>query len=307
MDETTASLALLEDRQELEEQLGSLLDDLPPDLGLLVVRRGPNAGSTFALEAETTTIGRHPDSDLFLDDVTVSRRHATHHPGQAGYQISDVGSLNGTYVHGERDRHRAPHRRVRDPGRPVRAQLPARRPGRGRLVSASFRDEAHLSIGEVLTHLQDEFPDITVSKIRFLESQGLIDPERTPSGYRQFYGPDLERLRWILHQQREHFLPLKVIKERLDQYGAGRRAAPRGRRRGPARRPRRRALTPGRVVALDRASTLPLEPGRRAARRRRGPRPAHRRRGRPDARRARPTRPVATWRPDDVADPDRVS
>jgi len=78
---------------------------------------------------------------------------------------------------------------------------------------------SHLSIGEVLAHLQDEFPDVTVSKIRFLESQGLIDPERTPSGYRRFYGPDLERLRWILFHQREHFLPLRVIKERLDRFG----------------------------------------------------------------------------------------
>ena len=80
---------------------------------------------------------------------------------------------------------------------------------------------AHLSIGEVLAELRDEFPDITISKIRFLESQGLIDPERTPSGYRKFYDQDLARLRWILHQQKEHFLPLKVIKERLDQLGPG--------------------------------------------------------------------------------------
>jgi DNA-binding transcriptional MerR regulator len=68
----------------------------------------------------------------------------------------------------------------------------------------------------VLNLLQDEFPDVTISKIRFLESQGLIDPERTPSGYRKFYGADIDRLRWILVQQRENFLPLKVIKERLE-------------------------------------------------------------------------------------------
>ncbi|MCU0310373.1 MAG: MerR family transcriptional regulator [Acidimicrobiales bacterium] len=76
-------------------------------------------------------------------------------------------------------------------------------------------DRTHLSIGEVLTLLQPEFPDITISKIRFLESQGLLDPERTPSGYRKFHDDDVERLRWILTQQRDHFLPLKVIKERL--------------------------------------------------------------------------------------------
>jgi DNA-binding transcriptional MerR regulator len=76
-------------------------------------------------------------------------------------------------------------------------------------------DRAFLSIGEVLDLLKEEFQDITISKIRFLESQGLLDPERTPSGYRKFYEPDVARLRWILEQQRDHFLPLKVIKDRL--------------------------------------------------------------------------------------------
>ena len=78
-------------------------------------------------------------------------------------------------------------------------------------------DHSHLSIGEVLGLLQAEFPDVTISKIRFLESQGLLDPERTPSGYRKFYEGDIDRLRWILAQQRENFLPLKVIKERLEE------------------------------------------------------------------------------------------
>ena len=64
--------------------------------------------------------------------------------------------------------------------------------------------------------MREEFPDVTISKIRFLESRGLLDPERTPSGYRKFYEPDVDRLRWILRQQREHFLPLKVIKGRLE-------------------------------------------------------------------------------------------
>ncbi|HET9729035.1 MAG TPA: MerR family transcriptional regulator [Acidimicrobiia bacterium] len=75
----------------------------------------------------------------------------------------------------------------------------------------------HVSIGEVLAQLREEFSDVTISKIRFLESQGLIDPERTPSGYRKFYPADVERLRFILREQRENFLPLKVIKDRLDE------------------------------------------------------------------------------------------
>ena len=73
----------------------------------------------------------------------------------------------------------------------------------------------YLSIGDVLTLLREEFPDVTISKIRFLESQGLVNPERSPSGYRKFFEPDVERLRWVLRQQREHFLPLKVIRDRL--------------------------------------------------------------------------------------------
>jgi len=74
----------------------------------------------------------------------------------------------------------------------------------------------HLSIGDVLGLLLEEFPDVTISKIRFLESQGLIEPERTPSGYRKFYEGDVDLLRLILREQRENFLPLRVIKDRID-------------------------------------------------------------------------------------------
>ena len=75
----------------------------------------------------------------------------------------------------------------------------------------------YFSIGDVLNVLKDSFPDVTVSKIRFLESEGLIQPERTGSGYRKFTETDIERLRFILTLQRDHFLPLKVIRERLDE------------------------------------------------------------------------------------------
>jgi DNA-binding transcriptional MerR regulator len=76
------------------------------------------------------------------------------------------------------------------------------------------------SIGEVLVSVKTEFPDITISKIRFLESEGLIDPERTPSGYRKFYDQDVDRLKAILRMQRDEYLPLKVIKDRLLQQEA---------------------------------------------------------------------------------------
>ncbi|HEY7045535.1 MAG TPA: MerR family transcriptional regulator [Nocardioidaceae bacterium] len=78
-----------------------------------------------------------------------------------------------------------------------------------------------MSIGEVLNRLRSDFPDVSISKIRFLESEGLIEPERTPSGYRKFSYGDLERLRYILSEQRDHYYPLKVIKEHLDAMERG--------------------------------------------------------------------------------------
>jgi len=78
-----------------------------------------------------------------------------------------------------------------------------------------------LSIGKVLEALRSEFPDVTVSKIRFLESEGLITPQRTASGYRRFTGEDVERLRYILVTQRDNYLPLKVIREQLEAMDAG--------------------------------------------------------------------------------------
>lgn len=80
---------------------------------------------------------------------------------------------------------------------------------------------AYLSIGEVLGRLRNDFPDVTISKIRFLEAEGLIEPQRTPSGYRKFTAQDLERLRYVLLAQRDQYLPLKVIKENLDALDRG--------------------------------------------------------------------------------------
>jgi len=80
---------------------------------------------------------------------------------------------------------------------------------------------ALLTIGEVLVRLRDEFPDISISKIRFLETNGLVSPERTASGYRKFSLVDVERLRYVLRMQRDHFLPLRVIKEHIDALNRG--------------------------------------------------------------------------------------
>lgn len=78
-----------------------------------------------------------------------------------------------------------------------------------------------MSIGTVLNALREEFPEVTVSKIRFLESEGLIEPQRTPSGYRKFSPRDVERLGHVLRMQRDHYLPLKVIREHLDAMERG--------------------------------------------------------------------------------------
>ncbi|WP_310525693.1 MerR family transcriptional regulator [Nocardioides sp.] len=80
---------------------------------------------------------------------------------------------------------------------------------------------ARMNIGQVLDHLRGDFPGVTISKIRFLEDQGLIKPERTQSGYRKFSGDDVDRLRYILRMQRDHYLPHKVIGEHLDAIDRG--------------------------------------------------------------------------------------
>ncbi|HEV2372836.1 MAG TPA: FHA domain-containing protein [Streptosporangiaceae bacterium] len=93
-------LAEAEPEESLAEAAAA--EALPPGTGLLVVKRGPNAGSRFLLDADLTTVGRHPDSDIFLDDVTVSRRHVEFYRHGDGFVVRDVGSLNGTYVNRER-------------------------------------------------------------------------------------------------------------------------------------------------------------------------------------------------------------
>jgi hypothetical protein len=84
------------------EEIEIEMDGLPPGIGMLVVTRGPNSGSRFALDEQLTTAGRHPESIIFLDDITVSRRHAEVRRVAGGYVVADVGSLNGTYLNRER-------------------------------------------------------------------------------------------------------------------------------------------------------------------------------------------------------------
>ncbi|MBV9661515.1 MAG: zinc-ribbon and FHA domain-containing protein [Acidimicrobiales bacterium] len=100
---TTITLAPVEAAGEVgEEEIVISIEDHPAGVGLLVVKRGPNAGSRFALSKDRTTIGRHPDSDIFLDDVTVSRRHAEVVHNNGRFTVTDAGSLNGTYLNRER-------------------------------------------------------------------------------------------------------------------------------------------------------------------------------------------------------------
>jgi hypothetical protein len=99
---TTLTLSAVE-AADAEDELERYLTGLAPGVGLLVVRHGPDAGSSFRLELPETAIGRHPESDVFLDDITVSRRHVVIERGDDnGYTLRDVGSLNGTYVNRKR-------------------------------------------------------------------------------------------------------------------------------------------------------------------------------------------------------------
>jgi pSer/pThr/pTyr-binding forkhead associated (FHA) protein len=101
--DTTLSFPLPETPNGLEEDLSIALEEaIPAEVGVLVVKRGPNAGSRFVLESEVTHAGRHPDSEIFLDDITVSRRHAEFVRQGRSYVVRDVGSLNGTYLNRER-------------------------------------------------------------------------------------------------------------------------------------------------------------------------------------------------------------
>ena len=101
LDETTLTLSAVSAEEE-EDDLARYREGLPAGVGLLIVRHGPNEGSTFRLDADATAVGRHPDSDIFLDDITASRRHVRISRSGTDFELSDVGSLNGTYVNRQR-------------------------------------------------------------------------------------------------------------------------------------------------------------------------------------------------------------
>ncbi len=240
-DDATITLHPTDEAETSEDQPDVTLVEVPHGAGVLVVTRGPNIGARYLLGENVVRAGRHPESDIFLDDITVSRRHVEITPDGRGHLLAPGRGLV--------------ERHLREPGADRRgAALPGRR-GADRQVQARLSgggervtSRTYLSIGDVLTLLREEFPDVTISKIRFLESQGLVNPERSPSGYRKFFDHDVERLRWVLRQQREHFLPLKVIRDRLAdgelEDDLGRRPAQR--QAGPSRptpawrRPRQR-------------------------------------------------------------------
>jgi FHA domain/zinc-ribbon domain len=100
---TTITFHPVSPADPIEEEVSLHLEEMPDDVGVLLVRRGPKAGSRFALDKDVVTAGRHPDSDIFLDDITVSRRHAEiRRTIDGGYEACDTGSLNGTYLNRER-------------------------------------------------------------------------------------------------------------------------------------------------------------------------------------------------------------
>jgi FHA domain/zinc-ribbon domain len=100
--DTTITFQTSDLETDLEDEIHVSPDELEGDRGVLIVKRGPNAGSKFFLDTDVTEIGRHPESDIFLDDITVSRRHAEIKRDGGSFSLNDVGSLNGTYVNRER-------------------------------------------------------------------------------------------------------------------------------------------------------------------------------------------------------------
>ena len=219
--------------------------DVAAESGALVIRSGGGrVGQSFPLHGERMTIGRSPDTEIFLDDVTVSRDHAVLVRRSRRLVPRRLGLAERHVRQPPPDRLAQARGRRRAADRQVQAHLSARGERRApvrRSVtgSASRSHEAprkSLTIGAVCKALSQEFPDISISKIRYLEDQKLLSPRRTPGGYRLYAQSDVSRLRTILRLQRDEFLPLRVIRQELAAGRADDDAAP---RRRAGRRPRR--------------------------------------------------------------------
>ncbi len=182
----------------------------------LVVRKGAQSGERFFLDRPRLCVGRDPQSDIFLNDMTVSRTHAVLTIDGGVVTVTDSGSLNGTYVNGTLvDSARLNSGDVVQIGTFQMAFYE----GQG---SRSMSSRDYLTIGEVVQRLQPAYPDLSISKVRFLEEEGLITPERTAGGYRKFAASDVTRIEMILRLQRDHFFPLAVIREKLADVDRGR-------------------------------------------------------------------------------------
>ena len=169
-----------------------------PDRATLVIRSGGRAGETYEITAKRTTIGRHPDADIFLDDVTVSRNHAVIVKETKSFVISDAKQPQRHLSQPPAHRKTGAGGRRRAADRQVQTHLHRAVSDTSELVF-DIADEKLLTIGTVVERLRDEFPDISVSKLRYLEEQHLIAPQRTKSGYRLFSQDDYRRLVRVLH------------------------------------------------------------------------------------------------------------
>ena len=225
----------------------------------IVIRAGGGrVGESFPLDAERMTIGRRPDSDVFLDDVTVSRDHALIVRRGNDWFLDDLRVAERDLRQPPPHRVRAPRRRRRAAGRQVQAHVPLA------LMAVQEPDirtedvprEKAMTIGAVCKALEQEFPDISISKIRYLEDQKLVAPRRTPGGYRLYSASDAQRLRTILRLQRDEFLPLRVIRQELASGRAAEEAPVAATDHGDAQARRRRrssvsVRTQGALYSLD--------------------------------------------------------
>ena len=304
----------------IDESTGELvpveLDDMVAREGAALVVRagGGRVGESFPLDHERMSIGRRPDSEVFLDDVTVSRDHAIL-VRRGDERLPRRPRLAERHLRQPPAHRLAPSGgRRRGPDREVQAHVPLTVTMATEQQTIALSDPPPdgprgkpMTIGAVCKALSNEFPDISISKIRYLEDQKLLAPRRTPGGYRLYTQGDVARLRTILRLQRDEFLPLRVIRQEL---ASGRaegevatsapapddspaRAAPppgprrarvrrrllaRGRRRRDARRPQARAGAAG-----SRRDRRPAARGHDLVRR-------HRARDHPRRRRARALR-----------------